>query len=212
MGKQSLIRVVCADDHPLIRDGIAFALSQERDMALVGEAQDGVEAVEAFRRWKPDIMLLDLQMPRMNGLEVLSALEGHLGRSKVIVLTTFSGDSQAEKALRRGAAGYLLKDALRTQLMDTIRSVHAGQKTIPPAIAMELAHHLHSQDLSQRELEVLRGAAAGCSNKMIADRLNLTEQTVKGYMKSVFAKLGANDRTHAVVTAMKRGILGPHTW
>jgi DNA-binding NarL/FixJ family response regulator len=201
------IRVLCVDDHPLVRDGIAFALQQEHDMVLVGEAKDGREAVEAFRRLRPDVTLMDLQMPGLNGVDALTGIRAEFPNAKIVVLTTYTGDAQANKALKAGAAGYLLKDMLRRELVDTIRSVYAGQKRIPPAIARDLAEHLDSEALSDRELDVLRSAAAGRSNKMIADCLGLTEQTVKSYMKNVFAKLGASDRTHAVVIAMKRGYL-----
>lgn len=207
MADTGRIRILCADDHPLVRDGVAFALLHEADMELVGEAEDGQAAVEAFQRLRPDVVLMDLQMPKMNGLDALIEIRKHSPQAKVVVLTTKIGDIQAKRALKSGAASYFLKDMLRTSLIETIRSVHAGQRTIPPAIAAELAEYLHSDELTAREVEVLRGAAAGCSNKMIADRLGLTEQTVKGYMKNVFAKLRANDRTHAVMIAMKRGFL-----
>ncbi|NYF79043.1 response regulator transcription factor [Granulicella arctica] len=201
------IRVLCADDHPLVRDGIAFALLQETDMELVGEAKDGQEAVESYRRLRPDVTLMDLQMPRMNGMEALVSIRNEFPQAKIVVLTTYSGDIQASRALKSGASSYLLKDMLRDNLIETIRCVHAGQTKIPAEIATGLAEHLNSDDLSPREIEVLQNAADGCSNKIIADRLGLTEQTVKGYMKSVFAKLGANDRTHAVMIAVKRGFL-----
>jgi DNA-binding NarL/FixJ family response regulator len=201
------IRVLCADDHPLVRDGIAFALLQEADMELVGEAKDGHEAIAAYRRLRPDVTLMDLQMPKVNGMEALVTIRNEFPQAKIVVLTTYSGDIQASRALRSGASSYLLKDMLRDNLIETIRCVHAGQTKIPAEIATGLAEHLNSDDLSPREIEVLHNAAAGCSNKIIAERLGLTEQTVKGYMKSVFAKLGANDRTHAVMIAVKRGFL-----
>jgi len=207
MLNQQRIRVLCADDHPLVRHGIAFALLQEADMDLVGEARDGKEAVESYRKLRPDVTLMDLQMPRMNGMEALVAIRTEFPQAKIIVLTTYSGDIQASRALKSGASSYLLKDMLRDNLIDTIRCVNAGQTKIPAEVATGLAEHLNSDDLSPREIEVLQNAAGGCSNKLIAERLGLTEQTVKGYMKSVFSKLGANDRTHAVMIAVKRGFL-----
>lgn len=201
------IKVLCVDDHPLVRDGIAFALLREPDMQLVGEAKDGHEAVEAFRRLRPDVTLMDLQMPRMNGIEALVAIRTEFPQARVVILTTYSGDIQASRALKCGAASYLLKDMLRDSLIEMIRTVHAGERKIPAEIATELAEHMDSDNLSSREIDVLRGAAMGRSNKMIAERLGLTEQTVKSYMKSVFSKLGASDRTHAVMIAMKRGFL-----
>lgn len=201
------IKILCADDHPLVRDGIAFALLQEPDMELVGEARDGRGAIEAHRRLRPDVTLMDLQMPNMNGLEALMAIRDEFPQARVVVLTTYSGDIQANRALKYGASGYLLKDMLRVSLIETIRSVHSGRRMIPAEIANGLAEHLHSDDLSPREIEVLKNAAAGCSNKIIADRLSLSEQTVKSYMKSVLSKLEANDRTHAVMIAIKRGFL-----
>jgi DNA-binding NarL/FixJ family response regulator len=205
MARPGRIRILCVDDHPLVRDGIAFALLQEPDMELVAEAKDGHEAIEAYRKFRPDVTLMDLQMPAMNGIEALAAIRQEFSDAKVIVLTTYSGDIQASRALKLGAAGYLLKDMLGNDLVETIRCVYDGQRRVPAEIATELAEHYDSDDLSPREIEVLRGAAAGCSNKIIADKLGITEQTVKGYMKSVFSKLGANDRTHAVMIAMKRG-------
>lgn len=201
------IRVLCVDDHPLVRDGIAFALLQESDMELVAEAKDGYEAIEAYGRFRPDVTLMDLQMPGMNGIKALAAIRQEFFDAKIIILTTYSGDIHASRALKLGAASFLLKDMLRVDLVTTIRCVYAGQRKIPAEIATELAEHYDSDDLSPREIEVLRSAAAGCSNKIIADKLGITELTVKGYMKSVFSKLGANDRTHAVMIAIKRGFL-----
>jgi DNA-binding NarL/FixJ family response regulator len=207
MAETGRIRVLCADDHPLVRDGIAFALLHEADMELVGEAEDGEAAVEAFQRLHPDIVLMDLQMPRMNGLDALIEIRKRSPHAKVVVLTANAGDVQAKRALRSGAASYFLKDMLRANLIETIRSVHAGRRSIPPAVAMALAEYLHDDELTPREVDVLSGAAEGQSNKIIAERLGLTEQTVKGYLKNVFAKLGANDRTHAVTIAIRRGFL-----
>jgi DNA-binding NarL/FixJ family response regulator len=201
------IKVLCVDDHPLVRDGIAFALLQEPDMELVGEARNGSEAIEAFRKFQPDVTLMDLQMPVMSGMDALAAIRQESPDAKIVVLTTYSGDIQASRALKLGAVSYLLKDMLRVDLVETIRSVYAGKIKISEEIAAELADHINSDDLSAREVQILRSAGAGCSNKIIAHQLGLTEQTVKSYMKSIFSKLGANDRTHAVTIAMKRGFL-----
>lgn len=207
MNKSDRIRVLCVDDHPLVRDGIAFALQAERDMELVGEATNGREAVVAFRQQRPDVTLMDLQMPQMNGIEAILAIRKEFPRARIVVLTTYSGDVQATRALEAGAVGYLLKSMLRTELIDTIRGVHAGQRRIPREIADEIAEHIGADALSARETEVLRVVAAGCSNKIVADKLAISEETVKGHIKSVLAKLCANDRTHAVMIAMKRGFL-----
>src|ERR1700678_2743435 len=207
MAASSKIRVLCVDDHPLVRDGIAFALQQQSDMELVAQAKNGIDAVAAFRQHRPDVTLMDLQMPQMNGIEALAAIRTEFPQARIVVLTTYSGDIQASRALKNGAVGYLLKGMLRTELIDTIRSVHAGQRRIPPQIAAEIAEHFTADALSAREIEVLRIVAAGHSNKIVADRLFISQDTVKGHMKSVFAKLQANDRTHAVMIAMKRGFL-----
>jgi DNA-binding NarL/FixJ family response regulator len=191
----------------MIRSGIAFALAQQRDMELVGEAKDGLEAMDAYRKLRPDVTLMDLRMPQMSGIDAAEAIKKEFPHARIIILTTYSGDIQASRALKVGVAGYLLKGALATELVDCIRRVHAGQRRIPPEIAMEMAEHLSADELSVREAEVLRGVANGCSNKIVADNLKVTEDTVKGHMKSILAKLQANDRTHAVMIAMKRGYL-----
>jgi DNA-binding NarL/FixJ family response regulator len=201
------IRVLCVDDHPLVRDGIAFALQFQKDMELVGQATAGEEAVSEFKRLRPDVTLMDLQMPGMNGITAIEAIRVESPRAKIIVLTTYAGDVQASRAFKAGASGYLLKNMLRTDLVTTIREVHMGRKHIPYEIATSLAEHLGVDDLSSREIEVLRSVAAGNSNKIVADDLAITEDTVKGHMKNIMAKLGANDRTHAVLIAIKRGFL-----
>jgi len=201
------IRVLSVDDHPMVRNGIAFALMQQRDIKLVGEAQDGSDAILAFRRYRPDVTLMDLRMPLMDGIEASTAIRKEFPHARIIVLTTYAGDIQASRALRVGVAGYLLKDTLSNDLVDTIRRVHAGQRRIPPEIALEIAAHYSADELSARETEVLRGVANGRSNKIVADNLGITEDTVKGHMKSILAKLRANDRTHAVMIALKRGYL-----
>jgi len=207
MATSNRIRVLCVDDHPLVRDGIAFALQQQTDMELVAQATNGIEGVAAFRQYRPDVTLMDLQMPQMNGIEATAAIRGEFPQARIVILTTYSGDIQATRALKLGAVGYLLKGMLRTELIDTIRSVHAGHRRIPPEIANDIAEHFSADELSAREIEVLRVVAAGCSNKIVADKLFISEDTVKGHMKSVLAKLQANDRTHAVMIAMKRGFL-----
>ena len=202
------IRVLCADDHPVIRDGIAFALQQERDIELVAEARDGSEAIEAFRRHLPDVTLMDLQMPGVNGLAAIGAIRDEFPNARIVVLTTYSGDILASSALKLGAMGYLLKSMLRNELITVIRDVHAGRKRIPPEIAEEIASHVMLDPLSDRELEILRCIAKGNSNKIAANILGISEDTVKGHMRNVLTKLQANDRTHAVTIAMKRGYLG----
>jgi DNA-binding NarL/FixJ family response regulator len=205
MGSTKSIRVLCADDHPLIRDGVSFALKQLPDIELVAEAEDGVSAIEAFRVHRPDVVLMDLQMPRLNGIDALIAIRELEPRAKCIVLTTYEGDAQASRALKAGAMGYLLKKMLRKNLAETIRAVYAGNKCVPQEVALDIAEHLGVEDLSAREVEVLRNVAAGCSNKIVADRLNISENTVKAHLKNIVDKLRANDRTHAVLIAMKRG-------
>jgi len=207
MASSDRIRILCVDDHPLVRDGIAFAVQQQKDMELVGEAKNGVDAIAAFRQFRPDVTLMDLQMPEMNGIDATAAIRKEFPNARIVMLTTYSGDIQASRALKLGAVGYLLKGMLRTELIDTIRAVHAGHRRIPPEIASGIAEHYSADALSAREIEVLRSVATGCSNKIIADKLFISEDTVKGHMKNILAKLQANDRTHAVMIAMKRGFL-----
>lgn len=207
MSATSLIRILSVDDHPMLREGIAAVLGTEADMVLVAEASNGREAVEQFRIQRPDITLMDLQMPVMNGTEAILAIRKEFPDARIIVLTTYSGDAQAVRALKAGASGYLLKNMVRKQLVETIRGVHGGKKVIPPEIAVEMAEH-HSDDaLTEREIEVLREVAAGNGNKMVAQRLAVSEETVKAHMKNILSKLGANDRTHAVTIALRRGII-----
>jgi DNA-binding NarL/FixJ family response regulator len=201
------IRVLAVDDHALLRDGIVKLLASQPDMELVAEASNGREAIEQFRIHKPDITLMDLQMPEMNGFEAMIAISGEFPRARFIVLTTYTGDVQVLRALKAGARGYLLKNLLRKELVDTIRLVHAGQKRIPAEVASELAEHATDETLSAREIEVLRLVSGGNANKEIAAQLSITEETVKGHIKNILAKLGANDRTHAVTIGLKRGII-----
>ena len=207
MNSPKPIRVVSVDDHPLLREGIAAVIAGEQDIELVAEGASGEDAIRLFRAHRPDIVLMDLQMPGMNGIEAMAKIRGEFPQARFIVLTTYQGDAQALRALKTGASGYLLKSMLRKELMNAIRTVHAGRRCIPPEIAAELAEHVMDDALSDREVEVLRRVATGTSNKLIADQLNVSEATVKGHMKSILSKLGANDRTHAVTIAMKRGFI-----
>jgi len=201
------IRILAVDDHPLIREGIAAVLQGEPDILLVAEASNGRDAIEQYRAHQPDVTLMDLQMPEMNGIDAIQAIREDFPDARIIVLTTYSGDAQALRAFKAGAAGYLLKNMLRKELLETVRSVHAGRKRVPPEIAIDIAEH-HSDDLlTEREVEVLRQVAEGNANKIIADQLKISEETVKAHMRSILSKLGANDRTHAVTIAVKRGII-----
>jgi len=195
------------DDHPVLREGIAAILASEADMALVAEAGNGREAIEQFRTHRPDITLMDLQMPLMSGIEAIVAIRKEFPAARIIVLTTYGGDAQADRAFKGGAYGYLLKSMLRKELVETIRTVHGGRKKIPPEIAVELAEHHADDALTDREIGVLRQVASGNANKIIADNLEISEETVKAHMRKILSKLGANDRTHAVAIALKRGII-----
>jgi len=202
-----LIRVLTVDDHPLLREGIAALINGEADMKLVAEASNGREAVEKYRSHRPDVTLMDLQMPDLNGIEAISQIHGEFPEARIIVLTTYTGDAQVSGALRAGARGYILKGHVHRELLDTIRAVHAGQKRIPPEIAAELAQYVADDDLTPREIDVLRLIAAGNANKQIADQLSIGEATVKSHVTNILSKLGANDRAHAVTIALKRGII-----
>ncbi|HEV2988455.1 MAG TPA: response regulator transcription factor [Candidatus Angelobacter sp.] len=202
-----IIRVLTVDDHPLLREGIAALVNAEPDMKLVAEASNGLDAVEKFRLHRPDVTLMDLQMPGLNGLEALSQIQAEFPGARIVVLTTYSGDAQVVAALRAGARGYILKGHVHRELLETIRAVHAGQKRIPPEIAAELAQHVADDDLTPREIDVLRLIAAGNANKQIADQLSIGEATVKSHVTNILSKLGANDRAHAVTIGLKRGII-----
>ena len=201
------IRVLTVDDHALLRKGIRTLLGAESDMQLVGEASTGREAIEAFRIHQPDVTLMDLQMPDMNGVEAIIAIRGEFPEARIIVLSTYSGDVQVVRAMRAGARAYLLKGNVNRELLATVRAVHSGEKRIPIEIAADLAEHTGEDDLSEREVQVLRLIAAGNANKEIAAQLDLAEDTVKKHVTNILSKLGANDRTHAVTIGLKRGII-----
>ncbi len=204
----SPIRILAVDDHPLVRQGIAGLIGVQPDMALVGEASNGREAIQEFRKHQPDVTLMDLQMPEMNGLDALLAIRNEFPHAKIIVLTTYAGDMQIRRALKAGAQAYLLKNTLHKELMETIRAVHAGRKALSPEASYEIAEHATDDALTPAEISVLRLIAAGNANKQIADQLSITEETVKSRVKSILSKLGANDRTHAAMIGLKRGIIG----
>ena len=207
MSIEQKIRVLTVDDHPLLRSGIEAVLQRAQDILVVGEAANGQEAVESFRILRPDVTLMDLQMPVMNGIDAILTIRTDYPAARFVVLTTYEGDVQALRALKAGATGYLLKSTLREELIDTIRTIHAGRRRIPSEIAAGIVDHVAEDALTDREIEVLRKVATGTSNKIIASQLSLSEATVKCHMKSILSKLGANDRTHAVTIAMKRGFL-----
>jgi DNA-binding NarL/FixJ family response regulator len=202
-----VIRILSVDDHALLRDGIAAVFAGQDDMMLAGQASNGREAIESFRRLRPDVTLMDLRMPDMNGIDAITAIRAEFPTARIVVLTTYKGDAQATAALKAGAVGYLLKSLVRKELVDTVRAVHAGKRRIPPEIATQIAEHVADDALTGREIEVLRRVAWGKSNKLIAVELDIREGTVKTHMKSILPKLDATDRTHAVMIALKRGIL-----
>jgi len=201
------IKVLAVDDHPLLREGITAVLGNQPDLSVVGEASNGYEAVERCRELTPDIVLMDLEMPDMSGIAAIAAIRAEFPTMHIIVLTAHGSDAQILRALNAGAAGYLLKDGLRKELVDTIRRVHAGHRGISPAVAQKLVEHQAGDALTERELGVLMSVAAGNSNKIVADKLSISEETVKSHMRSILSKLGANDRTHAVTIAVKRGLI-----
>jgi DNA-binding NarL/FixJ family response regulator len=207
MAEASVIRVMTVDDHPLMMAGISGEINAQSDMRVVAEASDGDEALVLFREHRPDITLMDIRMPKVNGIAAISAVRAEFPHARIIVLTTAAGDVQAVRAFKAGAVGYLLKNLLRKELVETIRLVHHGHKRVPPEIAQQIAEHAADDSITARELDVLRGVAKGSSNKIIASDLNISEHTVKNHLKSILSKLDANDRTHAVMIALKRGFL-----
>jgi DNA-binding NarL/FixJ family response regulator len=203
----SSIRILAVDDHPLVRQGIAGLVAVQPDMTLISEASNGGDAIQQFRAHRPDITLMDLQMPGMNGIDAIIGIRNEFPEARIIVLTTYVGDVQILRALKAGARAYLLKNLLHKELLETIRAVHAGKKTLSPDASYQLAEHAIDDALTPGEISVLRLIAAGNANKQIADQLSVTEETVKGRVKNILSKLGANDRTHAAVIGMKRGII-----
>jgi DNA-binding NarL/FixJ family response regulator len=207
MSDMPTIRVLTVDDHPLMMAGIAGEINSQRDMRVVAQAADGSEAIAHFRTHRPDVTLMDIRMPKLNGIDAITAIRTEFPQARIVVLTTAAGDIQALRAFKAGAVGYLLKNLLRTELIDTIRSVHSGQRRIPPEIAQQLAQHATDDALTSRELDVLRGIVKGQSNKVIAFNLNIVEHTVKNHIKSILSKLDANDRTDAAIIAVRRGYI-----
>lgn len=205
--RSDFIRILAVDDHALFRDGITSLVNSQTDMRVVAEASNGREAIDRFRAHRPDVTLMDLRMPDMDGIEAMTAIIRDFPDARIVVLTTYSGDALIVRALKAGAQGYLLKGLLRKELLDTIRSVHVGRKRIAPDAALQVANHAADSLLTLREIDVLQLIAEGNANKVVADRLAVTEDTVKAHVRNILSKLGANDRTHAVTIAVKRGII-----
>jgi DNA-binding NarL/FixJ family response regulator len=203
----STIRILVVDDHPVVRQGVAGLVGSHPDMRVVGEASNGREAIQQFRAHHPDVVLMDLQMPEMSGLDALMAIRDEAPEARIIVLTTYAGDAQVLRAIKAGARGYLLKSALHRELLDTIRAVHAGKKSLSAEVSYELAEHATDDVLTPAEVRVLRLIAEGNANKEIAEQLSVSEETVKGQVRNILSKLGAKDRTHAAMIGLKRGII-----
>ena len=207
MTSANCIRVLSVDDHPLVREGVGTIINSQADMSLAGTASNGREGIEAFRVLRPDVALMDLRLPDLSGLDVMIAIRSEFPDARVIMLTTFEGDMEVQRALKAGARGYLLKSMSPQKMLEMIRQVHAGRKCVPPEIAAELAEHLADEALSKRELEVLEQVAAGHRNREIAAKLFIAEETVKVHIKHIMGKLGATDRTHAIAIAARRGFI-----
>lgn len=207
MSATPVIRILSADDHPLLRSGIAALIATQPDMRLVAEAATGSEAVQRYRELSPDVTLMDLRMPGMSGLDAIIAIRSAAPAARVIVLTTYSGDVLAKRALQAGAQAYVLKSLVRTEMLNTIRMVHAGEKQVHAEVAAEIAKHTGDASLTPREVQVLQLVASGCANKAISATLEINEETTKTHLKNILAKLGARDRTHAVTLGLKRGII-----
>jgi DNA-binding NarL/FixJ family response regulator len=201
------IRILAVDDHPILREGLRALINNQPDLSLIAEASNGQQALEQYRSHRPDVTLMDLQMPLMGGIEAITTIRSEFPAARIIVLTTFAGDVLAQRALKAGAFAYVLKGLVRKELLDTIRAAHRGLKRVDPDVAAQIAHHTGAELLTARELEVLSLAATGNSNKRIGVKLSINEDTVKGHMTSILAKLGATDRTHAVTLALRRGII-----